>query len=129
MRNALLLAALGIVSSAVMAQRGPESFPDAVKADPKHYTVESENELVRVVRIKYGPGEKSVMHTHPAGCAIFLVDQSFTFTMPDGKTEANPNRAGEVTCGDASIHLPENTGRTAAELVLVEFKSRQTFKK
>jgi hypothetical protein len=32
---------------------------DPVKVDPKHYKVEFENDRVRVVRIKYGPGEKS----------------------------------------------------------------------
>ena len=32
---------------------------DAVVADPEHYTVEFENDKVRIIRIKYGPGEKS----------------------------------------------------------------------
>jgi len=30
---------------------------DAVIADPQHYTVEFENDKVRVIRIKYGPRE------------------------------------------------------------------------
>jgi hypothetical protein len=34
---------------------------DPVKVDSKHYSVEFENDKVRVLRIKYGPGEKSVM--------------------------------------------------------------------
>ena len=38
---------------------------DAVKVDPKHYTVMSENDKVRIVKVHYGPGEKSVMHSHP----------------------------------------------------------------
>jgi hypothetical protein len=38
---------------------------DAVKVDPKHYTVVSENDQVRIVKVHYGPGEKSVMHSHP----------------------------------------------------------------
>jgi quercetin dioxygenase-like cupin family protein len=41
------------------------SGDDPVRVDPKHYKVEFENERVRVVRIKYKPGEKSVMHSHP----------------------------------------------------------------
>jgi hypothetical protein len=82
-----------------------------------------------VVRVKYGPGEKSVMHTHPASCGTFLNDQTFRFTMPDGKTQDSPVHAGQVQCGDAEIHLPQNTGRAPAELVLVEFKNRQTFMK
>jgi hypothetical protein len=39
---------------------------DPVRVDPKHYKVEFENEKVRVLRIKYGSHEKSVMHGHPA---------------------------------------------------------------
>src|SRR2546422_1391510 len=45
--------------------------PDAVKVDPKHYKVELENDRVRVVRITYGPREKSVMHGHRAGIGVF----------------------------------------------------------
>jgi hypothetical protein len=41
-----------------------------VKVDPKHYKVEFENERVRVLRIKYGAGEKSVMHSEPVAHAI-----------------------------------------------------------
>jgi hypothetical protein len=45
---------------------------DPVKVDPRHYKVEFENERVRVLRIKYGPGEKSVMHSHPESITVFL---------------------------------------------------------
>src|SRR4051794_21637196 len=60
---------------------------DPTKVDPKHYKVETENAQVRVLRIQYGPHEKSVMHGHPAAVAIFLTDQNTRFTYPDGKTE------------------------------------------
>ena len=33
------------------------------EGDHRHYKVEFENERVRVLRIKYGPGEKSVVHS------------------------------------------------------------------
>ena len=69
------------------------------------------------------------MHSHPASCAIFLGDQNFKFASPDGTTEDDAARAGEVRCGDADVHLPENTGRATAELIVFEFKDRQTFKK
>jgi hypothetical protein len=42
------------------------SAPDPVAVDSKPYKVELENECVRVLRIKYGPHEKSAMHSHPA---------------------------------------------------------------
>jgi hypothetical protein len=47
---------------------------DPVQVDSKHYVVELENEKVRILRIKYGPREKSTMHGHPASVAIFLTD-------------------------------------------------------
>jgi hypothetical protein len=45
---------------------------DPMHVDPRHYIVEFENEQVWVLRIHYGPHEKSVMHGHPAGLAVFL---------------------------------------------------------
>ncbi|MFC2094014.1 hypothetical protein ACFLSH_00155 [Bacteroidota bacterium] len=38
---------------------GSSFAQDAAKVDPKHYKVEFENDDVRVLRITYGPGEKS----------------------------------------------------------------------
>ena len=43
---------------------------DPTVVDSKHYSVELENEQVRVLRISYGPGENSVMHSHPAAVAV-----------------------------------------------------------
>jgi len=60
---------------------------DPVKVDSKHYKVEAENKQVRVLRINYGPGEKSVMHGHPTCVALFLTESRAKFTFPDGKSE------------------------------------------
>ena len=48
---------------------------DPVHVDSKHYTVEAENDRVRVLRVKYGPREKSVMHGHPSVVAVFSQQQ------------------------------------------------------
>lgn len=47
---------------------------DPVKGDSKHCKVEFENAQVRVLRIHYGPHEKSMMHDHPPGVLVFLTD-------------------------------------------------------
>jgi quercetin dioxygenase-like cupin family protein len=81
---------------------------DPVKGDPKHYKVEFENDRVRVQRIKYGAGEKSVMHSHPESIAVFLTDAHGKFTYPDGKTENINAKAGTVQHMDAhtrTMHL------------------------
>ena len=96
---------------------------DPAIVDAGHYAVEFENEKVRVLRIKYGPGEKSVMHGHPASVTMFLNDASFRFTYPDGRVEDGTVRAGQVMYFDALEHLPENTGSEAFEVICVELKS------
>jgi hypothetical protein len=129
MRNLVLGLILGIASSALVAQRGSDSIPDAVRADPAHYSVSFENELVRFLRVKYGPGEKSVMHRHSASCVIFLTDQTFNFTLPDGTSAPASVPGGALGCSDGNVHLPENIGAAAAEFIMVEFKNRDTFRR
>ena len=95
---------------------------DPVQVDPKHYKVEFENDRVRVVRITYGPGEKSVMHSHPESISVFLTDAHAKFTYPDGRSEDLNANAGSVQHMDAFTHLPESTSKTAFEVILVELK-------
>jgi len=102
---------------------------ERVRADPAHYSVSFENELVRLLRVKYGPGERSTMHAHSASCVIFLTDQTFDFTLPDGTTEPASVPAGALGCGDSNVHLPENIAADAAEFIMVEFKNRETFRR
>jgi quercetin dioxygenase-like cupin family protein len=90
--------------------------------------VEFENESVRVLRIHYGPGEKSVMHDHPASVAIYLTDVETSMTTPDGKTTPMKGKAGSVASTPAGAHLPENTGKNALELILVELKEKPAVK-
>ena len=130
MRNIFLLVAfLAGAAAASLAQRGGAAVRDAVTADPKHYSVSFENEVVRLLRVKYEPGEKSVMHRHPASCAVFLTDQTFNFTLPDGTTEPAAVPAGALGCSDANVHLPQNIERDAAEFIMIEFKDRERFRK
>jgi quercetin dioxygenase-like cupin family protein len=95
---------------------------DAVKADPKHYTVEFENERIRVIRVKYGPGEKSVMHTHAPNLAVFLTDSSVRMTLPDGTTQDINTETGATLWAPDDEHLPENLGDETMEVILVELK-------
>ena len=96
---------------------------DPVKVDSKHYTVELENEKVRVLRIKYGPHEKSKMHGHPAIVGIFLTDGHMRFTYPDGKSEDITAKTGQVTYFPAFEHDPENLSDKPFEVIGVELKS------
>ncbi|HEV2176105.1 MAG TPA: hypothetical protein VGW33_02730 [Terriglobia bacterium] len=96
---------------------------DAVQADPKHYTLEFENDRVRVLRIRFGPREKSVLHAHPAGLAILLSDCDFRFYLPQGHTQDILGKVGQVLeFTEPFEHLPENRSGKAFEAIIVELK-------
>ncbi|MGH7819317.1 MAG: cupin domain-containing protein [Candidatus Binatia bacterium] len=109
------MAALFLTVSSAIAQ-------DPVKVDAKHYKVVLENEQVRVLKIHYGPHEKSIMHEHPGAVAVFLSGGKVRFTLPDGKTEEAQQKAGGVQWNGAGKHLPENLGDEPLEVILVELK-------
>ena len=110
------LALAAVPGSGVRAQ-------DAVAADPAHYTIEFENERVRVLRVVYGPGEKSVMHQHTDAVAVYLTDGHLRITLPDGRTGEPHVKAGQSMWHPAGAHLIENLGDTRFELVLTELKA------
>jgi len=103
-----------------------ETGPDPTVVDADHYKTEFENELVRVVRITYGPGEESVMHYHPDSVGVFLTDQHVEFVKPDGTSEEVHAEAGQYVFAPAGQHLPKNLGEEPFELVLVELMSAGT---
>jgi quercetin dioxygenase-like cupin family protein len=100
------------------------SAQDAAKVDPKHYTVVSENDEVRILKVHYGPHEKSVMHSHPATVAVFLTDAKGQFSSPDGKKASWARKAGEAQYSAGATHLPENTGDSGMDLIVVELKGK-----
>ena len=109
---------------AVAALLGARIAPaqDAAQVDAKHYTVLIDNDQVRVLKAHYEPGEKSVMHSHPNTVAVFLNDGKGKFTYPDGKSEDVTMKAGTAGWHDAVSHLPENTGTTPFDVIVVELK-------
>jgi hypothetical protein len=118
MHRILLVGALVCLGASVASAQDP------VKVDPQHYSVIFENSQVRVLKIHYGPHEKSRMHWHPDSVVTYLTDASATkFTLPDGKTVDGSGKAGDTKWAPAGKHLPENDSDQAFEAVLVELKS------
>jgi beta-alanine degradation protein BauB len=114
LKIAVLLTALPLAAAA----------QDAVKVDPGHYKVLIDNAAVRVLKISYGTGEKSPMHSHPDAMLVPLAPSKARFTMPDGKTQ-DVELATEVAAySPASTHSPANVGTTKVDAILVEFKAK-----
>jgi hypothetical protein len=96
---------------------------DPIAVDPQHYTVEFENEKVRVLRIRYGPHEKSPMHSHPPLVGVFLTPHRSRHVLPDGQVLEMEGKAGDVRYMDSIHHEPENLSDAPFELIAVELKS------
>ncbi len=116
LRLLFVLVSVCFAASIAMAQ-------DPVKVDPQHYKVIFENDQVRVLRIHYGPHEKSVMHVHPNSVVVYESDTHVKMTTPDGKSVDATGKAGDSQWTPAGSHLPENVGDKPVDAVLVELKS------
>jgi quercetin dioxygenase-like cupin family protein len=113
-----------VASSATAFVVGAAIAQDPTVVDAKHYKVTFENDQVRILKITYGPKEKSVMHEHPNSVAVFLTDGQVKFELPDGKSQDVTVKAGDSRFTPAGKHLPENMGDKPFEVLLVELKSK-----
>ena len=107
--------AMLLFGNAVLAQ-------DATKVEPSHYHVAFENEYVRVVDMHYGPHEKSTMHQHPAGVAVYITQGRFRFTDENGKVSEANAKAGESRWFPAFKHKVENLSDKPFDAVYIEMK-------
>jgi hypothetical protein len=83
---------------------------DPVAVDPKHYSVEFENEQVRVLRVHYNSHEKGELHEHILNrVVVYLNDQ------PGAK-------ADDVRVAGAAKHTEENGSAQPADRIAVELK-------
>lgn len=117
-RLALCFAALSVCLVPIL------SAQDAAKVDSKHYTIVSENDQVRILKVHYGPHEKSVMHSHPAAVAVFLSDAKGQFNFPDGKKQEFNAKQGDSLYTPAQTHQPENTSDAPFDVIVVELKHK-----
>ena len=95
---------------------------DPLKVDPTHYKVILENASVRVLKIDYPAGGKSVMHQHPDAIVVPLGPSKVQFNMPDGKSQTQELAGDTANYMPGGLHNPNNVGSTAVNAILVEFK-------
>ena len=95
---------------------------DALKTAPDVYSLVMENERVRVLSVKFKPGQKALMHSHPDHVIYVLKDAKLKLTFPDGKSNEVGLKAGQTIWMPAGQHAAENTGKSEANNVVVELK-------
>jgi len=116
------LVAVSVVAGGAGLIGGMALGENATTAYPDHYNVEFENDRVRIIRIKYGPGEKTGMHEHGDGVVVNLTNMGVEFTLPDGTKQMDETTAGSATWSAAGSHAAENKSGRAIEALYVELK-------
>lgn len=97
---------------------------DPVEVDPRHYHLEFENDRVRVLRVRYGPHERSPLHRHPAAIVVNLSKCDFRFYNPGGGKQQIVGRPGQIIPFEEPFeHEPENLSSEAFEGLMIEFKT------
>lgn len=95
---------------------------DPLKVDPQHYTLEVENQFVRVFREHMAPRESMPMHQHPAPGAVIvlLTARHNRLTAPDGTSREFRNQPGDLLWSAPSTHRGENLNNAPFEAVQIE---------
>lgn len=110
------------VAAFLVVFAAPAVAQDPTVVDSDHYKVEFENDEVRVLRITYGPGEKSVMHEHPDAVVVMLTEGQFVMHAADGTSESSDFPMGAAAWTPAVTHMPENAGGEESVVILIEMK-------
>jgi len=97
-------------------------WPDALHGASNVYKLVLENDRIRVLDVKFKPGEKAVMHRHPDHVVYVLTDGTLKLSLPDGTSQQFQLKAGQAMWIGAGPHATENVGKTEAHNLVVELK-------
>lgn len=116
---AILAAAVSgsVVLGSVQAQQLPRSFV----ASPDIYKVLAQNEQFKVISVTWKPGQKDVIHSHPANAVYYLTDCSLRIHAPDGTSrEGHPKAGAAIVQAPIPGHVLENIGQSDCRLIMFE---------
>ncbi len=113
-----------VVSLAVIAWviPHPSRAQDPVKVGPNVYQTVFENSHVRVNEVRFKPGEKIGMHSHPDHVVYILSAGKLKFGYPDNTTKDMEFKVGDVVWLKAESHQAENVGGTEFRALVVELR-------
>jgi quercetin dioxygenase-like cupin family protein len=103
-------------------KKNMEEIFDALHAASNVSKLIMENDRVRVLDVRFKPGEKAAMHMHPDHMMYIFNDGKFKLTSSQGETQELDLKAGQAIWMDAVSHTAENIGKTNVHLLVVELK-------
>lgn len=113
----------------------PQEWPhelDALVAAPQHHVLLFENDAVRVLDIRVGPGDTVPLHTHCWPSALYLLSWSdfvrrdaIGEVLADSRIQSKPVEGAAHWSPAMPPHTLENVGETDLHLIGVELKAIQ----
>src|SRR5262245_60256013 len=107
----------------------PDSL-DALSAAPEHHRLLLENDRVRVLETRIGPGERTPIHTHRWPSVLHVISASdFIRSDATGKVLVDTRHAGGLSPSSGALwsealppHALENVGVGEIRVISVELK-------
>ena len=97
---------------------------DPLEVGPNIYKLLYENDRVRVLDVRFNPGDQIAMHSHPDHLAYVLNAGKLRLSKPDGSVNEIEAKAGEVVWIPAESHAAENIGTTEFHCIVIELKEK-----
>ena len=126
-----MMSRLAVAAGMACALVLPVAAQDPTKTLPESYTVQLDNDYVRVVRVHYDAGAKLPEHTHPAGTTVYVYlndSDGVVFRHSGNSTRAVTRpavKAGgvRVASGSEEHHTAENPAPTPSDFLRIWFKT------
>jgi quercetin dioxygenase-like cupin family protein len=117
-------------SQSELSSHGAVHILDAMSAAPDHHSILMENEQVRVLDTRLGPGERTPLHTHEWAGALYVLSWSDFVRrdacgaiLADSRTMATAPKPGDALwLPPLPPHQVENVGDRDLHIIAVELK-------
>jgi quercetin dioxygenase-like cupin family protein len=114
-----------------MTATNDDAALDAMTAAPDHHEVLLENDRVRVLDTRLGPGERTPVHTHAFSAALYVMswsdflrrDADGTVIVDSRNWERQPAVGEALWLPPLTPHSVENVGESDLRLIAIELKS------
>ncbi len=116
--SSLALMILGTAGTALA-----QTVPHSLVASPDIYKVIAENAQYRVIEVNWQPGQRDVMHSHPASAVYYPMDCSLRGHAQNGTTwDGLPTAGKALVQMPIAAHMVENTGTSECKVIMFEPK-------
>ena len=127
LKNAVGFLSGSLVAFTILGATGlavAQTVPHSLVASPDIYKIIAENEQYRVIEVTWKPGQRDVVHSHPASAVYNLMD----CTLRSFDSSGVARWTGQTRAGTAVVQQPiaahsmENVGQSDCKLIMFEPK-------